>query len=52
MLKRLRRKFIGTAMLASLIVFALLAKPVMDLLARALDWLKRRCEHLRHEWDL
>jgi len=37
---------------AVLIVFALLAKPLMDLLSRGLDALRRKILHLRGEWDI
>ena len=37
---------------AVLIVFALLAKPVMDLCGNALDLIRSRVERFRGEWDL
>jgi len=43
---------LGKGDAAILIVFALLAKPVMDLWSRGLDALRHRVEAFRGEWDV
>ncbi len=43
---------VGKADLAILVVFALLAKPVMDLCSKALDALRSKVLKFRGEWDI
>ncbi len=43
---------VGKADLAILVVFALLAKPVMDLCSKALDTLRSKVLKFRGEWDI
>ena len=38
--------------MAILIVFALLAKPVMDLWSKGLDVFRHKIEKFRGEWDI
>ena len=43
---------IGKGDMAILIVFALLAKPVMDLWSKGLDVFRHKIEKFRGEWDI
>ena len=42
----------GKAGTAIFLLFALLAKPVMDAVSRALDWLRKLVLRIRGEWDV